>query len=64
MTYVFTIVYQAVLAILLILNAVNVASLPPMYQHAITEVIPVLQGLQAVLAHMYTPQGRKLSTKD
>ena len=40
-----------------VLNAVNVAQLPPKWQVAFTGLLTIGQAVQGIVAHYYTPTG-------
>jgi hypothetical protein len=61
MTVNITIIYQTIMTVLQVLNAVNVTQLPPKWQGVVTAVITVLQGVEGILAHFYTPSGVMLT---
>lgn len=57
MTVNWTIGLQILGIILQVLNAVNVAQLPSGWQVGVTGAITILQAIQGVIAHYYTPSG-------
>jgi hypothetical protein len=56
-----TIILQIIATILQVLNAVNVSQLPPKWQAAITGLLTILQAVQGIIAHYYTPSGVSLT---
>ena len=52
-----TIWLQILATILQVLNAVNVAQLPPKWQVAFTGLLTIGQAVQGIVAHYYTPTG-------
>ena len=52
-----TIWLQILATILQVLNAVNVAQLPPKWQVAVTGLLTIGQAVQGIVAHYYTPTG-------
>jgi hypothetical protein len=57
MTANWTIALQILGIILQVLNAVNVAQLPTGWQAAVTGLVTILQAVQGIIAHYYTPTG-------
>ena len=57
MTAKITIWFQILATVIQVLNAVNVAQLPPNWQAAFTGLLTIAQAVQGVVAHYYTPTG-------
>jgi len=57
MTAKITIWFQILATVIQVLNAVNVAQLPPNWQAAFTGLLTIAQAVQGVVAHYYTPSG-------
>ncbi len=57
-----TIALQILATILQVLNAVNVAQIPTNWQAAFTGLLTILQAVQGIIAHYYTPSGVSITT--
>jgi hypothetical protein len=62
MTATWTIILQIIATALQVLNAINIAQLPTKWQAGATGLLTVLQAVQGIIAHYYTPSGVAITT--